>query len=127
MLALQTVDTIKLNELLNLKDISNTKIRLVIMSKHNWNPLEFYNSIELNDLLGSLYNNYTRKAYKVGETAIGLVRIGQAKDNLWLLYHIGIVTKDLELFGKDHAYEYTAITKYKKYFGRVIIKIRRRH
>src|SRR5690606_28195131 len=61
-----------------------------------------------------------RKSYKNGQITIGLVRI-KPKENLWLLFHIGRITKDLNI-QNGVGYEYETLTDYEKYLGRLIVK-----
>jgi hypothetical protein len=77
--------TIKLNDILNIENLDNVKIRFC------------------------------------KETTIGFVRINKA-ENLWLLFHVGKVTKDLNIYNGGPAYEYEILDSYSKYFGRLIIK-----
>lgn len=112
---------IKLNEILQLKDISNTKIRFNLMFGGNWNPIEIFKNNDFKVLLEGQYWNYNKnKSYKNGQTTLGFIKI---KDNLWLLFHIGKITKDLNILN-GIGYEYETIEEYKKYFGRLIIKFK---
>jgi tRNA G10 N-methylase Trm11 len=113
---------IVLNEILNIKDLENVKIRFILMSKNNWNPIELFKNDDIKSLLEAQYWNYSKKAYKNGQTTIGFVRLNQ-KDNLWLLFHVGKIIKDLEIFN-GMGYEYETLLDYKKYFGRLIIKFK---
>lgn len=46
-------------------------------------------------MLEGQYWNYSKnKSYKVGQITVGLVKI-KPNEDLWLLFHIGQVTKDL--------------------------------
>lgn len=115
------MDSIKLNDILKLENLDNVKIRFNLMFEQNWNPIELFKNGDIQVMLNGQYWNYSkRKSYKEGQTTIGMVRI-KPKENLWLLFHIGRVTKDLEI-QNDVGYEYETLTNYKKYFGRLIIK-----
>lgn len=111
---------IKLNDILQLTDLDNVKVRFITKSGAKWSPMEiFKNSGAAYRLLGDHYWNYKgQKSYKVGQITIGLARI---EDNSWLLFHVGLVTKDLDKLSAV-GYEYEVLTKYKKYFGRLIIR-----
>ncbi|MDO4881697.1 MAG: GIY-YIG nuclease family protein [Capnocytophaga sp.] len=78
----------------------------------------FKNNDEKTLLEGQYWNYSKNKIFKEGQTNIGFIRI---KDDLWLLFHIGKVTKDLNIFN-GVGYEYQELSEYKKYFGKVIIK-----
>ena len=112
---------IKLNDILNFSEdeLKNTKIKFNLMFGGNWNPIEIFKNNDKKTLLEGQYWNYSKnKIFKEGQNTIGFIRI---KDNLWLLFHIGKVTKDLNIFN-GVGYEYEELSKYEKYFGRVIVK-----
>jgi hypothetical protein len=71
-------------------------------------------------ILKLYYNKKKHKSYKEGQITIGLIKI-KNNENYWLLFHIGKVTKDLNIYGAP-GYEYEALSEYEKYFGRLIIK-----
>ena len=71
-------------------------------------------------LEGQYWNYNKNKSYKVGQITVGFVKI-KPKENLWLLFHIGRITKDLNILN-GVGYEYETMTEYEKYFGRLIIK-----
>ena len=112
---------IKLNDILNFSEdeLKNTKIKFNLMFGGNWNQIEIFKNNDKKTLLEGQYWNYSKnKIFKEGQNTIGFIRI---KDNLWLLFHIGKVTKDLNIFN-GVGYEYEELSKYEKYFGRVIVK-----
>lgn len=112
---------IKLNDILFLPDVENTKIRFNLMFEDNWNPIELFKSNKIDILLKGTYWNYSRqKSYKEGQTVIGFMRIKQ-KANFWLLFHIGQVTRDLNVFNGP-GYEYETLAAYEKYFGRLVVE-----
>jgi hypothetical protein len=93
------------------------------MFYNNWNPIEIFKNNEIETLLSGQYWNYNKnKSYKNGQTTIGFIRINK-KDNLWLLFHIGKITKDLNKLN-GIGYEYKILKHYEKYFGRLIIKFK---
>lgn len=115
------MDSIRLNDILKLDNLSEVKIRFNLMFQENWNPIEVFKSGEKQVMLDGHYWNYSkRKSYKAGQITIGFVRI-KPRENLWLLFHIGRVTKDLNLFD-GVGYEYETLSQFEKYFGRLIIK-----
>ncbi len=115
------METIKLNDILKLDNLDNVKIRFNLMFEQNWNPIELFKNGDISTMLKGQYWNYnTRKSYKVGQITVGFVKI-KPKENLWLLFHIGRITKDLNI-QNGVGYEYETMTEYEKYFGRLIIK-----
>lgn len=113
---------VMLNDLLQIKDLDNVKIRLNFdYGPANWNVIEAFKNGDMQGLLNGHYWNYKgKKSYKKGQTTIGLLRISP-KSDLWLLFHIGKVTKDLEL--RDAVgYEFESLLEYNKFIGRVIVK-----
>lgn len=114
---------IKLNDILGLNNLSDIKIRFNLMVDGNWNPIEMYKNNETEALLRGHYWNYNKnKSYKEGQTTIGLIRI-KSNENLWLLFHIGKITKDLNI-QNGVGYEYETLNSYEKYFGRLIIRFK---
>lgn len=126
--ALEKLDTfanidnkVMLNNILQIKNLDNVKIRLNLMFGGNWNPIEVFKDGNMDELLKGHYWNYnSKKSYKDGQTTIGLIRI-KPNEDLWLLIHIGKITKDLNKFN-DVGYEFEVLEQYRKYFGRVIVK-----
>lgn len=114
---------IKLNHILNLDNLSNVKIRFNLMFDGNWDPIETFKNNEVESLLGGQYWNYDKKkSYTQGQITIGLIRI-KSNDNLWLMFHIGRVTKDLNI-QNGIGYEFENLPEYEKYFGRIIIRFK---
>jgi len=114
---------IKLNDILKIHDISNVKIRFNLMFGGNWNPIETFKNNEVQTLLDGHYWNYSKnKSFKEGQVTIGLIRI-KSSENLWLLFHVGKITKDLNAFNAV-GYEYDALPEFEKYFGRLIIRFK---
>lgn len=115
------MNKIKLNDILQLRHLENVKIRFNIMFGGNWNPIEVFKNNDNHVLLDGHYWNYkNKKSYKDGQITIGFIRI---KDDLWLLFHIGKITKDLNKLD-GVGYEYEILAEYEKYFGRLIIKFK---
>lgn len=115
------MESIKLNDILKIDNLDNVKIRFNLMFEQNWNPIEIFKNGDLRVMLNGQYWNYQkRKSYKNGQITIGFVRI-KRKENLWLLFHIGRITKDLNI-QNGVGYEYETLTNYEKFFGRIIIK-----
>jgi hypothetical protein len=119
-----SISKILLNDLLQIQDLERTRVRFILMAEGNWDPVKFFRNRELEPLIDALYWNYSNKSFALGQTVIGLVRIC-AKEGLWLLLSVGRVTKDL---GRKNAvgYEFTQVTRYEKYFGRVVVRFKNR-
>jgi len=116
-------DKILLNEILNIENLNNVKIRFNLMVDDNWNPIEIFKNNDVDTLLRGQYWNYNKnKSYKIGQITIGFILLNK-KDNLWLLFHIGEITKDLNILN-GIGYEYKTLSEYEKYFGRLIIKFK---
>lgn len=116
-------DKILLNEILNIGNLDNVKIRFNLMVDNNWNPIEIFKNNDVDTLLRGQYWNYNKnKSYKIGQITIGFILLNK-KDNLWLLFHIGKITKDLNILN-GIGYEYETLSEYEKYFGRLIIKFK---
>ncbi|TXH59072.1 MAG: GIY-YIG nuclease family protein [Bacteroidia bacterium] len=117
------MNSIKLNDILKLDDVSNVKIRFNLMFEQNWNPIELFKNGDISTMLKGQYWNYTKKkSYKAGQITIGLVKI-KPNEDLWLLFHIGKVTKDLNILN-GIGYEYQSVAEYEKYVGRLVIKFK---
>lgn len=113
---------ILLNDILKLDDLDNVKVRFNIMMDDNWSPIEIFKNSDTVSMLRGQYWNYSKKkSFKEGQITLGFIRL-QDKD-LWLLFHIGRVTKDLNIFD-GIGYEYETLTEYEKYFGRLIVKFK---
>ena len=111
---------ILLNDLLNFEDISRVKVRFNLMFKGNWNPIEIFKNAEASTLLGGQYWNYSKKkSFKEGQITVGFLRLND--DDLWLLFHVGKVTKDLNKYN-GVGYDYESLPEYEKYIGRLIVK-----
>jgi hypothetical protein len=117
------MNTIKLNDILKFENLNNVKIRFNLMFKGNWNPIEMFKNNEMDTILNGHYHNYSKnKSYREGQVTIGLIKIN-SNENLWLLFHIGRVTKDLNI-QNGAGYEYEVLSKYEKYFGRIIVRFK---
>lgn len=90
------------------------------MFNGNWNPSEIYKRQDLSTLLKGQYHNYQKKSYKEGQITIGFLKI---EGDRWLLFHIGRVTKDLNIYS-GVGYEYESLPEYDKFIGRLVINFR---
>lgn len=114
-----------LNDILKLDNLENVKIRFNLMFDQNWNPIEIFKNKDFNTLLRGQYWNYKKnKSFKDGQITIGFIKINR-NDNLWLLFHVGKIIKDLNKLD-GVGYEYEVLSEYEKYFGRLIIKFKNR-
>lgn len=112
---------IKLNDILQLKNLENVKIRFNIMFGGNWNPIDIFKNNEIHVLLEGHYWNYeSKKSFKEGQTTVGLIRIN---GDLWLLFHVGKITRDLNKLN-GVGFEFETIIEFEKYFGRLIVKFK---
>jgi hypothetical protein len=77
------------------------------MFGQNWNPIELFNNGDISAMLEGQYWNYNKyKSYKAGQITVGLVKI-KPKEDFWLLFHIGQVTKDLNILnGVGYEYQF---------------------
>ena len=115
------MDSIKLNDILQLGNLDNVKIRFNLMFAQNWNPIELFKNGDTSTMIEGQYWNYNKnKSFKEGQITLGLVKI-KSNEDYWLLFHIGQVTKDLNNLN-GFGYEYQDLPQYQKYVGRLIIK-----
>lgn len=115
------MESIKLNDILQLDNLNNVKIRFNLMFRQNWNPIEIFKNGDISAMLEGQYWNYNKnKSYKVGQITVGLVKI-KPNEDFWLLFHIGKVTNDLNKLN-GIGYEYEDLIGYRKYVGRLIVK-----
>jgi len=105
------------NEILNLQDLDNLKVRFV-KSYKDYDPIELFKHDKTELLNWQFWNYNKKKSFKVGEIAIGFLKIDNHK---WLLFDISKITEDLNVFN-GVGYKYEPIKKYEKYLGRVIIR-----
>lgn len=117
------MSSIKLNDILQFENIKNVKIRFNLMFGGNWNPIETFKNNETKKLLDGHYWNYNKKkSFKNGQITVGLIRI-KSNENLWLLFHVGKITTDLNILN-GVGYEYETLNEFEKYFGRLIIRFK---
>ena len=117
------MSSIKLNDILRLDNLKNVKIRFNLMFGGNWNPIETFKNNEFTTLLNGQYWNYHKnKSFKDGQVTIGLIRI-KSNENLWLLFHVGRITSDLNILN-GVGYEYENLQEYDKYCGRLIVRFK---
>ncbi|MCK8058402.1 MULTISPECIES: GIY-YIG nuclease family protein [unclassified Fusibacter] len=110
---------IQLNDILKLsdEDLNRTKIRFNKRTD-GFDPIELFKAGDKKLYDGQFWNFSKTKSFKVGQLAIGLIRIF---DDKWLLFDISEITKDLDRLN-DVGYEYETLEQYKGYYGRLIVK-----
>lgn len=108
---------ILLNDILNFKDLNNIKIRFN-KSDGRKDPIQIFKDKDRRkELLDWQFWNKEKKSYKVGQIAIGFVKIEGDK---WLLFDISKVSEDLNI-KNGVGYKNETLQEYEKYFGRIII------
>ncbi|MCC7307971.1 MAG: GIY-YIG nuclease family protein [Acidobacteria bacterium] len=113
--------TILLNEILNLPDLGNSKIRFVTSNGKD-NPIAIFKEDRKRLFEWQFWNYKKGKSFRLNQVAIGLVRI---EGDRWLLFDISRITKDLNRLS-GVGYEYETLNEYEKYFGRIIIHYKNR-
>lgn len=114
-----TMTPILLNDILNLSDLDNTKVKFNMSSSES-NPFEIFKSGGIDSLLGWQYWNSRKKGFRLGQTTIGFVRI-KPNEDLWLLFHVGKITKDFNVL-QSIGWEWENLNQYDKYLGRLIVR-----
>lgn len=115
------MEKIMLNDILNFdkSEISNVRIKFNIYNGHT-DPLELY--IENPDKVNIewfLWHD-SRRYFHTGQIAICFLRVST---DTWLLTTIKEIIKELDVSDAGGiGYEAVEIEKYKKYFGRVLVK-----
>lgn len=119
------MDKIKLNDILQLDNLDNVKIRLNL-SNNSWNALKLYHENPTQLLIGNFHNSTKKRWFKENEIVIGLAQI---TNNEWLLIDISTISKSYNNFWDGVTpsniytfYEHEKIEKYQKYFGRLIVQ-----
>lgn len=114
--------TIPLDSIFKFDDISQVKIRFNLRLGAGVNALEIFDNGEIDSLMEGQYWNYEKKkSFSNGQITLGFARYSE-KD-LWLLFHVGRVTKDLDVL-KGIGYEYEDLEEYNMYIGRVIVRFK---
>ena len=112
---------IRLNDILKLNDdeLKNTKIRFN-QSNNDFEPIKFFKENNNRLYEGQFWNYSKNKSFVKGQIAIGFIRLN---DDKWLLFDISLITKDLNKYNAV-GYEYETLEKFKKYFGRLIVRFK---
>ena len=93
-----------INDILNLDDLDNIKIRFV-KGNNITDPLELFKKDRKSLLDWQFWNYSKQKSFKEGQITIGFVKIEGDK---WLLFDISKITNDLNIF-KGVGYELSLI------------------
>ncbi|WP_029790016.1 MULTISPECIES: GIY-YIG nuclease family protein [Vibrio] len=110
---------ILLNDILKLDNLENVRIRFNKMFDGNWDPSSLYKQGNTEELLiGNYHNRGGKKVYRVGDKVFGFIKI---KEDRWLLFHAGVVTKDLDAMS-GMGYDFEVLPEYDKYCGRLIVE-----
>ncbi|WKN41709.1 GIY-YIG nuclease family protein [Tunicatimonas pelagia] len=109
---------ILLNDILQLSEIENTKVKFNV-SNGVKDPIDIFKE-NREELLQWQFWNSSKRSYYEGQVTIGFVLIENYK---WLLFDISRITKDLNKFNQV-GYEYQTIREYEKYFGRIVIEFK---
>ncbi|MCL2688855.1 MAG: hypothetical protein FWE57_03270 [Chitinispirillia bacterium] len=120
-----------LNELLRFSDeeLRITKIKLNVTAPNDTglngtHPMNVFirNPEEINhEWLFWRKNNHT---FNIGQYAVCFVRMGEGSDHRWLLTTIKKVTHRYDSIREGTAYSGEILTRFEKYFGRVIVRYR---
>ncbi len=108
-----------INDILNLNDLDNVKVRFV-KGNNITDPLELFKKDRKSLLDWQFWNYSKQKSFKEGQITVGFVKIEGDK---WLLFDISRITSDLNIF-KGVGYEYETLTEFEKYFGRIVIEFK---
>ena len=77
-----------LNDILNISDLNNVKIRFVKEKKGVFDPLKSFKEDKKKLFEGLFWNYSKKKSFREGEIVIGLVKIEADK---WLLFNISLI------------------------------------
>lgn len=110
---------IMLNDILQFspEEIPSVRIKLNIWNGYH-DPLELYK--EDPDMVNTQWFLWhdERRYFHTGQTAVCFLRIGS---DTWLLTTVKKITRELDVTG-GIGYDAVEVEKYKKYFGRVVLK-----
>ncbi|AOM84440.1 GIY-YIG nuclease family protein [Salisediminibacterium beveridgei] len=111
-----------LNDILKLteQELKHTKIRFNQSNREEFDPIQLFKDKDDGLYTGQFWNYAKNKSFRVGQIAIGFIRIDHDK---WLLFDISRITEDLGVYN-GVGYRYETIETYKKYFGRLIVKFK---
>lgn len=117
---------IYLNDILNLPNPKNVKLRFNLNFGTNRPAIDYFTDqtqSSLNHMLSGQYWNYgIKRNFLVGDISLGFVPI-PGRPDCWLLFHVGEVTKDLNV-RNGVGYQFQNLSHYDKYIGRIIIRFK---
>ena len=115
---------ILLNDILNLPSPRNVRLRFNVSFGTNRPAIEYFtdNTVaSTKHMLEGMYWNYDKKSnLSVGNITLGFLKM-PSRENCWLLFHVGRVTKDLGV-RNGVGYEYEELTAFNKYLGRIVVR-----
>lgn len=119
---------ILLNDILRLPDLSNVKVRFNLNFGTKIPAIDYYTDQteeSKQHMLEGQYWNYAKKSnFSDGNITLGFVPIPK-KPDCWLLFHIGKITKDLNV-QNGVGYEFEELADYQEYIGRLIVRFKNR-
>lgn len=117
---------ILLNDILKLSNPKNVKLRFNLSFGTNRPAIEYFTdqtSSSLKIMTDGQYWNYNKKGnFSTGNITIGFVPV-PSKQDCWLLFHIGKVTKDLGV-RNGVGYEFDVMTEYDMFIGRLVVRFK---
>ena len=119
---------ILLNNVLGLPNPNSVKLRFNLQFGTSRPAIDYFTdqcpSSRKIMLDGQYWNYKKKKSFNVGNVTLGFVSIPQKKD-CWLLFHVGKVIKDLNIYD-GVGYEYQDLPEYDKFIGRVVVRFKNR-
>jgi hypothetical protein len=116
---------IYLNDILKFTNLKKVKLRFNLKFGTNIPPIHYFISslpADKQKMLEGQYWNSTKKVFRKNDITLGFIPIPN-KPDCWLLFHIGKVKKDLDIYN-GIGYEYDILSNYNKFIGRVIIRFK---
>ncbi|MBR4699223.1 MAG: GIY-YIG nuclease family protein [Prevotella sp.] len=117
---------ILLNNILQLPNPKNVKLRFNLRFGTNRPAIDYFTDntpASFKHMLDGQYWNYSKKGnFSVGNISLGFVPV-PTKQDCWLLFHIGEVTKDLNVHN-GVGYQFKDLTNYDQYIGRIIVRFK---
>ena len=117
---------IKLNEILKLSDPKNVKLRFNLFFGDTRPAIDYFTdnipTSKQRMLEGQYWNSAKKGNFSLGNISIGFVKI-PAKPDCWLLFHIGVVTRDLGI-RNGVGYCYEDLPEYDQYIGRLVVRFK---